>query len=181
MEAELREAGLEVTMAGVAMGAGDGGPLERRYDAVIVGLDPHLDYRRLSVAMRAVGDGARLIATNADARYPTAVGFLPGAGAIVAALATATGVAPEVIGKPAPAMFRAILEASGIGADDTVVVGDNPDADVVGAHRAGCAAILVLTGVADHASAAALNGDRRPEAVADDPDAVRALIEARVS
>jgi 4-nitrophenyl phosphatase len=181
MEAELREAGLEVTMAGAAMGAGDGGPLERRYDAVIVGLDPHLDYRRLSVAMRAVGDGARLIATNADARYPTASGFLPGAGAIVAALATATGVAPEVIGKPAPAMFRAILEASGIGIDETVVVGDNPDADVVGAHRAGCAAILVLTGVADHASAAALNGDRRPEAVADDPDAVRALIEARVS
>ena len=78
-----------------------------------------------------------------------AAGFAPGAGAIVSALATATGVSPEVIGKPSPAMFEAILEASGIPADACVVVGDNPDADVAGAHRAGCAAILVLTGVAD--------------------------------
>jgi len=181
MEAELRAAGLDVTMAGLVVAAQAGGPLVHRYDAVIVGLDPQVDYRRLSIAMSAVADGARLIATNADARYPTATGFLPGAGAIVAALATATGVAPEVIGKPAPAMFRAILEMSGIGAGETVVIGDNPDADVVGAHRAGCAAILVLTGVADEVAAAALEGDLRPEAVADDPDAVRALIEPRVS
>jgi phosphoglycolate/pyridoxal phosphate phosphatase family enzyme len=181
MQAELLEAGLEVTMAGAAAASADGGPLDRHFDAVIVGLDPHLDYRRLSVAMRAVADGARLIATNTDARYPTAVGFLPGAGAIVAALATATGVTPEVIGKPAPGMFQAILEASGVDAREAVVIGDNPDADVVGAHRAGCAAVLVLTGVADAASAAALEGDRQPEAVADDPGAVRTLLEARVS
>ena len=180
MEAELRAAGLEVTMATSAAFAEAGGPLDRRYDAVVVGLDPHVDYRRLSVAMRAVEDGARLIATNADARYPTPVGFLPGAGAIVAALAAATGVEPEVIGKPAPAMFRAILEAAGAAAADTVVVGDNPDSDVAGAHRAGCAAILVLTGVADAGAAAALAGERRPDAVADGPDDVRRLLAGRV-
>jgi HAD superfamily hydrolase (TIGR01450 family) len=163
--------------------AGDhaGGRLARAYDAVIVGLDPHVDYRRLAVAMRAVADGARLIATNADARYPTAVGFLPGAGSIVAALATATGSRPDIIGKPSPAMFEAILEASGVPAADAVVVGDNPDADVVGAHRAGCSAILVLTGVADASLAAQLEGERRPDAIADDPAAVLALLEARVS
>ena len=181
MESELRDAGLDVTMAGEAAREHAGGPLARTYDAVIVGLDPHVDYRRLSVAMRAVADGARLIATNADARYPTAAGYLPGAGSIVAALATATGITPEVIGKPQPAMFRAILEETRVPGVETVVIGDNPDADIVGARRAGCAAILVLTGVADSAAAAALSGERRPDAVAADPHEVRALLEARIT
>jgi phosphoglycolate/pyridoxal phosphate phosphatase family enzyme len=182
MHTELHAAGFEVVMAADAAHADHvGGPLARAYDAVIVGLDPHVDYRRLSVAMRAVEDGARLIATNADARYPTAVGFLPGAGSIVAALSAATGITPEVIGKPSPAMFEAVLEACGVAASEAVVVGDNPDADVAGAHRAGCAAILVLTGVADATLAAGLEGERRPDAVAEDPSAVLALLAPRVS
>lgn len=181
MEAELREAGFDVTMAGVVGASEPGGPLERSFDAVVVGLDPALDYDRLSAAMAAVAGGARLIATNADARYPTPAGFLPGAGSIVAALATAAGVMPEVIGKPSPAMFGAILEAAGIAANETVVVGDNPEADVAGAHRAGCAAILVLTGVADAASVARLDGERVPEAVAAGPSEVRELLAPRLS
>jgi 4-nitrophenyl phosphatase len=182
MREELVSAGLDVTMAtDLAPPAAVGGPLAREYDAVIVGLDPGLDYDSLAAAMSAVAAGARLIATNADTRYPTPAGFLPGAGSIVAAVATATGVSPEIIGKPEPAMFRAILEASGVPAGEAVVIGDNPDADVVGAHRAGCAAILVLTGVADAALAATLAGDRAPDAVAAGPDEVRALLEPRVS
>jgi len=182
MEQELVAAGLHVVMAG-AIAPPDylGEPLECSFDAVIVGLDPHLDYRRLAVAMTAVASGARLIATNADTRYPTPAGFLPGAGSIVAAIATATGVTPQVIGKPAPAMFHAILEASGVAASDAVVVGDNPAADVAGAHRAGCAAILVLTGVASVVVARRLEGEERPDAVAADPAAVRRLLEGRLS
>jgi len=61
------------------------------------------------------------------------------------------------------------------------VIGDNPDADVVGAHRAGLAAILVLTGVADATGTAALDGERRPEAIAADPDDVRSLLASRLS
>ena len=87
----------------------------------------------------------------------------------------------EVIGKPAPAMFTAILEASGIPAAECVVVGDNPAADVAGAHRAGCASILVLTGVADGSMVGTLTGELAPDAVADDPAAVRRLLEERVS
>ncbi|MDQ3691836.1 MAG: HAD-IIA family hydrolase, partial [Chloroflexota bacterium] len=182
MMRELRAAGLEVVMAGDAAWAGhDGGPLGRGFDAVIVGLDPEVDYRRMAVAMRAVADGARLIATNADSRYPTAVGFVPGAGSIVSALATATGVTPVVIGKPSPAMFIAIVEETGVAASETVVIGDNPDADIVGAHRAECSAILVLTGVADAALAATLDGERRPDAVAEDPAAVLRLLEPLLS
>ena len=181
MRHELRDAGLEVTMAADAAAAAPGGPLEGPYDAVIVGLDPQLDYVRLAAGMSAVSAGARFIATNADARYPTPAGFLPGAGSIVAALATATGVAPTVIGKPEPAMFSAILEASGVPGSETVVIGDNPDADVVGARRAGCASVLVLTGVADAAAAASLKGERVPDAVVDGPRQVRALLEPRLS
>ncbi|HYI66761.1 MAG TPA: HAD-IIA family hydrolase [Candidatus Limnocylindrales bacterium] len=182
MEAELRAAGLSVVMSGdPSLATHDGGSLDRTFDAVIVGLDPAVDYGRLAVAMRAILDGARFIATNADSRYPTAAGFLPGAGSIVAALATATGATPEVIGKPSPAMFQAILEACGVSRTEAVVIGDNPDADVAGAHRAGCAAILVMTGVADAAMAAALDGERRPDAIAADPAAVLALLETRLS
>jgi 4-nitrophenyl phosphatase len=181
MRQELADAGLDVVMADAVASGHPGGPLPHGFDAVIVGLDPSVDYARLSAAMSAVAAGARLIATNADARYPTPAGFLPGAGSIVAALATATATTPDVIGKPAPAMFSATIEASGVPASETVVVGDNPDADIVGAHRAGCAAILVLTGVADGPAAAALEGERRPEAVAEDPDGVRALLAPRVS
>jgi len=181
MHRELEAAGLEVTRAADVRPRLPGGPLDRHFDAVVVGLDPSVDYDGLSTAMAAVADGARLIATNADSRYPTPAGFLPGAGTIVAALATATGVTPEVIGKPEPAMFRSIIESCGVPASECVVVGDNPDADVAGAHRAGCASILVLTGVADAASAAGLAGERRPDAVATDPSEVRRLLEGRVS
>lgn len=182
MREDMAAAGLDVVMAGDVGPPGYlGEPLDRSFDAVIVGLDPELDYRRLAVAMTAAASGARLIATNADARYPTPLGFLPGAGSIVAALATATGLTPQVIGKPAPAMFEAILESSGVSPAQAVVVGDNPDADVVGAHRAGCAAILVLTGVATPAVADALEGEARPDAVAADPAGVRQLLEGRLS
>jgi 4-nitrophenyl phosphatase len=181
MREELTAAGLDTEMAGTVRQPSPGAPLERAYDAVIVGLDPEFDYARLAVAMSAVAAGARLIATNADARYPTPAGFLPGAGSIVAAIAAATGATAEVIGKPEPAMFRAILEASGIAAAEAVVVGDNPASDVIGARRAGCGAILVLTGVADADSIAQLEADAAPHAVAADPAAVRALLEARVN
>lgn len=182
MEEELAAAGLDVVMAHAAAPAPYlGEPLDRSFDAVIVGLDPGLDYRRLAVAMTAVASGARLVATNADARYPTPLGFLPGAGSIVAALSVATGVTPQVIGKPAPAMFEAILESTGVPPAHAVVVGDNPAADVVGAHRAGCAAILVLTGVASAGAVDALDGEARPDAVAADPAGVRLLLEGRLS
>ena len=154
----------------------DGGPLDRGYDAVVVGLDTAFDYRRLAAAISALRAGARFVATNADLLYPTAEGFLPGAGTMVAAIAAGSGSKPEVIGKPQPAMFVAALEASGVPPDEAVVVGDNPEADMVAARRAGIASILVLTGVADAGRAATLTGEERPNAIAAGPDEVRKLL-----
>lgn len=175
--AELRDGGLDVTpVTDAAPADWNGGPLPARYDAVVSGLDRLIDYRRLGIAAAAIREGALFIATNADVRYPTPEGFAPGAGAIVAALATVSGVEPLVIGKPQPAMFQAILEHDGVPATDALVIGDNPDADIIAARRAGIASVLVLTGVVDAAAARALEGDRRPDHVAPGPAAVAELL-----
>ena len=174
---ELRGAGFDATAAGEAVDrAYDGGPLDASYDAVVAGLDPSFEYRRLAAASTAIRAGARFIATNADLRYPTPTGFLPGAGSIIAALSAASGAEPLIIGKPEPGIFRAILERSGVRPAEAVAIGDNPDADMVAAHRAGMRSILVLTGVADAAVAATLDGERRPDHVAEDPSDAAALL-----
>ncbi|HKO34679.1 MAG TPA: HAD-IIA family hydrolase [Candidatus Limnocylindria bacterium] len=177
MLAELVDAGYDATYAGDAAGAEwDGAPLALGYDAVVVGLDPGVTYRTLGIAAAAIRAGARFIATNADLRYPTPGGLMPGAGAIVAALQATTGQRPLVIGKPEPAMFRAILEADGILPQEALVIGDNPDADVPAARRAGIPVVLVLTGVTDAAAAAALDGEQMPDWIAAGPAEVAALL-----
>jgi HAD superfamily hydrolase (TIGR01450 family) len=179
---ELRAAGYAATAAADAVDADyDGGPLSISYDAVVAGLDPSFDFRRMAAATTAIRSGARFIATNADLRYPTPSGFLPGAGSIVGALRAASGQEPLVIGKPEPGIFTAILERAGVAASDAVAIGDNPDADVIAAHRAGIDSILVLTGVADAALAATLTGESRPDHVADDPRGVAAILGVAVS
>ena len=179
---ELQVAGFAATAAADAVDRDyDGGPLSVSYDAVVAGLDPTFDFRRMAAATTAIRSGARFIATNADLRYPTPSGFLPGAGSIVAALRTASGQEPLVIGKPEPGIFTAILERAGVEASEAVAIGDNPDADMVAAHRAGIGSILVLTGVADAALAATLSGERRPDHVADDPPGVARLLGVAVS
>ncbi|HEX5578686.1 MAG TPA: HAD-IIA family hydrolase [Candidatus Limnocylindria bacterium] len=179
---ELRGAGYEATHAGDAAGPGwNGEPLAVSYDAVVAGLDPEVTYRTLGIAAAAIRGGVRFVATNADLRYPTPGGLLPGAGTIVAALQATTGRPPLVIGKPEPAMFRAILEADGIVPEAALVIGDNPDADVPAARRAGIPVILVLTGVTDAAAAARLSGERRPDWVAAGPAEVAALLGVSLS
>jgi 4-nitrophenyl phosphatase len=182
LTAELRDGGLDVTEADdAAPPAWNGAPLPARFHALVCGLDRQIDYRRLGIATTAIRDGARFIATNADLRFPTPKGFMPGAGTIVAALAATTGVEPLVIGKPQPAMFLAILEHDRVAPDEALVIGDNPDADLVAARRAGIPSILVLTGVVDEAAAAALDGERRPDRVAADPAAVAGLLGVALS
>ena len=177
MLAELHAAGYDATHISRALPTDyQGGALTTRYDAVVAGLDQEFDYRRLAVAASAIRAGARFVATNADQRYPTPTGFMPGAGAIVAALRTASGSEPLVIGKPGPAMFLAILERAGLTPGEAVVVGDNPDADMVAASRAGIRSILVLTGVTDADGVAELRGERRPDGVVAGPSELAGVL-----
>jgi 4-nitrophenyl phosphatase len=113
-------------------------------DAVVVGLDRDLSFDRLTLAVRAVASGARLIATNDDATYPTPDGPLPGGGSMLAAVAYATRATPEVAGKPnAPG---ASLVADRLGHVD-VMVGDRPETDGAFAEVLRAEYALVRSGV----------------------------------
>jgi HAD superfamily hydrolase (TIGR01450 family) len=172
LSSELRAEGFdEISASELARPDYQGELLGSTFDAVIVGLDQASTYGRVAVVATAIRQGARFIATNADLRYPTAKGLLPGAGSLVAAIRAAAGgdVEPIVIGKPGTAMFTGILADAGVAAEDAVVVGDNPDSDIIAARRAGIFAILVLTGVADAVTARGLEGERRPDLVVADP------------
>ncbi len=116
-------------------------------EAVLVGLDQALTYARLRDAVLAVNAGARLVATNLDATYPVADGRWPGAGAIVAAIETATGVSPVSAGKPAQPM-RDLIRAR-LGSGPEWVVGDRPETDLVMGKTEGWQTVLVLSGVVE--------------------------------
>ena len=118
-------------------------------DAVVVGFHREFDYERMRIAATAVRNGARLIATNDDATYPTPDGPIPGAGSILAGIERASGVKAVVAGKPYEAMADTVR--SRLGADG-VVVGDRPDTDGRFARTLGYRFALVLTGVVTDAS-----------------------------
>jgi len=116
-------------------------------DAVVVGFHIEFDYSRLNAAYQAVRGGARLIGTNADTTYPTPDGPIPGGGALLASVAAAAGVEPEVAGKPYQPMADAVRQRIGDAADHGVVVGDRPDTDGLMAERLRLPFALVFTGV----------------------------------
>lgn len=126
-----------------------GAPTAASYDVVVVGWHRQFDFESLAAGVRAVLAGARLVGTNSDATYPTPGGLLPGAGSILAAVAFAAGVEPEVAGKPSPIMARLLLQR--LGSVPEVVVGDRLDTDGALAALLGCPFALVLSGVTDQA------------------------------
>jgi HAD superfamily hydrolase (TIGR01450 family) len=117
-------------------------------DAVMVGFHRTFDYERLRIAARAVERGARLIGTNDDATYPTPDGPIPGGGAILAAVATATGQVPTIAGKPYEPMAALVRELVGLtDMELAVMVGDRPETDGLFAKTLGCRFALVRSGV----------------------------------
>jgi HAD superfamily hydrolase (TIGR01450 family) len=131
-------------------------------DAVVVGWHREFDYQRLTVAMHTVRDGARLIGTNDDATYPLPGALLPGGGSILAAVAYASGVVPDVAGKPHRPMLEHLRAT--VGPID-VVVGDRPSTDGLLARGLGARFALVLSGVTSRRD---LPVEPAPDEVADD-------------
>jgi 4-nitrophenyl phosphatase len=173
LERELRDAGFEVMTAahaatlvgrdGVDAWDASGAP-----DAVVVGLDPQLTYLRIAVAADCIRAGARFIATNRDPIYPTERGLRPGAGSVVAAIETTTGVVPVSIGKPEPYLLEEAARAVGREARDAVMIGDGLQTDVAAARAVGARSVLMLTGVTKREEVEALPDNQRPTAVAAD-------------
>jgi glycerol 3-phosphatase-2 len=113
--------------------------------AVVQGYRPDTSWADLAEAAYAVGSGVPWFAANTDKTMPTARGIAPGNGALVGAVATATGTWPTVAGKPEPALHRETMLRTG--AKRPLIVGDRLDTDIEGANRAGVDSLLVLTGV----------------------------------
>jgi 4-nitrophenyl phosphatase len=117
-------------------------------DAVMVGFHREFDYERMRIASWAVRDGAQLIATNDDATYPTPEGPIPGGGAILAAVSTASGVVPIVAGKPYPPMVDAVTRMlPDIAPPELLMIGDRLETDGKFAAAIGCGFALVRSGV----------------------------------
>jgi len=115
----------------------------REATVVAVGNDFDLTYERLTAACRAAGAGAPLVTPNVDPRLPVEGGeFLPGCGAIVAAVAVASGAEPVVVGKPERPLFDIALRRLGLPAGATAMVGDSVPSDIRGGRNAGMRTVL---------------------------------------
>ena len=112
-----------------------------------IGLDLDFTYAKLKAAHEAIQRGALFIATNADSTLPTEAGLVPGAGSIVAAIEAASGQRPIVIGKPETPMLEMAMTRMGTRPEETVMLGDRLDTDILAGERAGMPTVLVLTGV----------------------------------
>jgi NagD protein len=116
-------------------------------DYVVLGETHSYNLEQITKAIRLVAGGAHFIATNPDPSGPGEGGIVPACGAMAALIERATGVAPFYIGKPNPLMMRMALNYLDIHSEDTVMVGDRMDTDIIGGVQAGLETILVLTGV----------------------------------
>jgi 4-nitrophenyl phosphatase len=126
-------------------------------EAVVVGIDFNLTYDKLKYATLHIQRGARFVGTNGDLTFPAEEGDYPGAGAILAALEAATQVKPVTIGKPERLMFEIAMQKMGSQPENTAMLGDRLETDILGAQRAGLATLLVTTGV-DNEESIAIKG-----------------------
>lgn len=137
-------------------------------DAVVVGFDLTLTYARVCRAAWWIQQGKPFLATNPDRVCPTdQPTVLVDCGAICALLEKATGRAPDIVlGKPDPTMLGGIVARHGLRADQIAMVGDRLYTDILMARRAQAFGVLVLTGEATAADAAAeAEGEARPDLV----------------
>ena len=120
-------------------------------DYVVIGETRNYSFEAITKAIRLINDGARFIATNPDATGPSADGVLPATGAIAALITKATGKDPYIVGKPNPMMFRSAMNKIGAHSENTAMIGDRMDTDIIAGIEAGLHTILVLTGISDQA------------------------------
>jgi HAD superfamily hydrolase (TIGR01450 family) len=168
---ELEDVGLAVVTCS-HQGLADGP------DAVVCGVDFDLDFERLSAAAAAVREGAFFAVTNRDPIFPMPDGLKAGAGAMVAAVVTASGREPDmVIGKPEQGLMREAAAIAGIPVNEAVIIGDGLATDIAAAHAVGARSVLMLTGVSTSAQASALPKHLQPTAIAHGPEDLGAVLD----
>ncbi|CAM3780077.1 TIGR01457 family HAD-type hydrolase [Mesobacillus zeae] len=116
-------------------------------DYVVVGIDRSISYEKLAVGCLAVRNGATFISTNGDIAIPTERGLLPGNGSLTSVISVSTQTKPIFIGKPESVIMEQALKVLGTAKEDTLMVGDYYDTDILAGMNAGMDTLLVHTGV----------------------------------
>jgi len=120
---------------------------DQQPEYVVLGETTAYSFDRITRAIRFVNAGARFIATNPDVMGPGEGGIVPATGAVAALISAATGIKPYFIGKPNPLMMRTALRTLDAHSEDSVMIGDRMDTDIIAGLESGLRTILVLTGV----------------------------------
>ena len=132
---QLRDAGINVTTE-----------REDDVDAIVMGNDNELNFKKLEDACILLGRDVEYIATNPDWVCPTSFGYVPDCGSVAEMLWRATGKRPHFIGKPRPEMILLAMKKYGYTPDETVMIGDRMYTDIAAGHNAGVDTIFVLSG-----------------------------------
>jgi 4-nitrophenyl phosphatase len=116
-------------------------------EVVVMGIDRGITFDKMCEATLLVRRGIPFYATNPDKTFPIPRGEIPGAGAWLSVITTATDVEPVIAGKPFPYMMDLSLEILGTKKEDTLVIGDRLETDIAAGQAVGCPTALVLSGV----------------------------------
>jgi NagD protein len=120
---------------------------DREPDYVVVGETAGYNFDQVTRGVRLILNGARFICTNPDANGPGEGGIVPASGALAALIETATGMKAFFVGKPNPLMMRSALNYLDVHSEETMMIGDRMDTDIIAGVESGMETILVLTGV----------------------------------
>lgn len=122
---------------------------------VVMGIDRAITFDKMLEATLLVRRGIPFYGTNPDKTFPTPRGEIPGAGAWISVITTATGIEPIYAGKPYPFMMELSLEILGTRREETLVVGDRLETDIAAGQAVGCPVAAVLSGVSTREQAEA--------------------------
>ena len=123
--------------------------------AFVMGIDRTINFQKVAEAALLVRAGIPFYTTNTDRTFPTPRGEIPGSGAWLSVITTATGIDPIIAGKPFPYLMELSLERLGTKKEETLVVGDRLETDIAAGQAVGCPTALVLSGVSTKAQAEA--------------------------
>lgn len=115
--------------------------------AVVAGLNWEFNYEMIKHTSLKIQEGLPFFYTNPDPTYPSPEGNIPGAGMVLAALETASGKKAKIAGKPQPYLFEVAMERLNTVPEETAVIGDRLNTDILGGYNAGCKTVFVLSGV----------------------------------
>lgn len=139
-------------------------PFEAEF--AVAGINFNLVYEETANLTLAIRNGARFVGTNIDPTFPTERGQIPGTGSIIALLKAATGVEPEIVGKPYPGMYELAMHRLGVEQKaETLMVGDRYETDIAGAAKLGLVTVGVLSGISSREEFE--QGDPPPDMILD--------------